>query len=121
MILKKPLSMYPGVEYDYKTPNLPKHEEYDPGGLVVGTTLQLHATMLRYALLDCAGSVSLSGHSLIHQQVDIFWETSFVRLNPMKFIHALIDDDTIICDFNAIAHASIEILVFAVSKESDAC
>jgi hypothetical protein len=26
-------------------PNLPKHEDSDPSGLVVGTTLQLHATI----------------------------------------------------------------------------
>ena len=41
-----------------------------------------------------------------------FWETEFLKLNPMKFVPALVDDDAVIGDSYAIALASIEILAF---------
>jgi len=40
------------------------------------------------------------------------WETEFLKLNPMKFVPALVDDDAVIGDSYAIALASIEILAF---------
>ncbi|OEL28331.1 Glutathione S-transferase Z2 [Dichanthelium oligosanthes] len=41
-------------------------------------------------------------------------DPEFVKLNPMKFVPALVDDDEVIGDSYAIALASIEILAFVV-------
>ena len=42
--------------------------------------------------------------------------TEFIKLNPMKFVPALVDGDAVIGDSYAIALASIEMLTFNVSK-----
>jgi hypothetical protein len=67
--------MYPGVEYEYKAPNLPMHKQSDPGGLVVGTTLQPHACVCIFFTIP---------------QTHKFFNTSLTRISLASF-YELID------------------------------
>jgi maleylacetoacetate isomerase len=91
-----------GVDYEYKAVNLLKGEQSDPGRRYHRLLLLLFAPSLSLCTLVPAVWYRSSLGSTL-------WLAEFIKINPMKFVPALVDGDAVIGDSYAIALASADI------------